>query len=91
MTRSLFGPCRDQPGLGFYRDCRVIRAYRWKESRRWTALFLLTTVATSVTGFMFPFTNYWPSHVVGLYRWWCVDCDPRALHRHLAAAGAGLT
>jgi hypothetical protein len=31
----------------------------------WTALFLSTTVATSVTGFMFPFHKLLPSHVVG--------------------------
>jgi hypothetical protein len=31
----------------------------------WTALFLVTTVATSVTGFMFPFHKLLPSHVVG--------------------------
>ncbi len=31
----------------------------------WTSLFLLTTVATSVTGFMFPFHKLLPSHVVG--------------------------
>ena len=32
----------------------------------WTALFLATTVATSVTGFLFPFTKLLPSHVVGI-------------------------
>jgi len=32
----------------------------------WTALFLITTVATSVTGFMFPFHKLLPSHVVGV-------------------------
>jgi len=32
----------------------------------WTALFLVTTVATSVTGFMFPFHKLLPSHVVGV-------------------------
>ena len=32
----------------------------------WTALFLATTVATSVTGFGFPFDHLLPSHVVGL-------------------------
>jgi hypothetical protein len=32
----------------------------------WTALFLITTVLTSVTGFMFPFTKLLPSHVVGI-------------------------
>lgn len=31
----------------------------------WTALFLLTTVLTSVTGFMFPFGQLLPSHIVG--------------------------
>jgi hypothetical protein len=32
----------------------------------WTALFLLTTVATSVTGFGFPFDHLLPSHIVGI-------------------------
>jgi hypothetical protein len=31
-----------------------------------TALFLATTVLTSVTGFFFPFTRLLPSHVVGI-------------------------
>jgi hypothetical protein len=32
----------------------------------WTALFLASTVATSVTGFMFPFDHLLPSHKVGI-------------------------
>ncbi len=32
----------------------------------WTALFLATTVATSVTGFLFPFDHLLPSHKVGI-------------------------
>ena len=32
----------------------------------WTALFLLTTVLTSVTGFGFPFDHLLPSHKVGI-------------------------
>jgi hypothetical protein len=32
----------------------------------WTALFLASTVATSVTGFGFPFNHLLPSHVVGV-------------------------
>jgi hypothetical protein len=32
----------------------------------WTAIFLATTVLTSVTGFLFPFTKLLPSHVVGI-------------------------
>ncbi len=31
----------------------------------WTALFLVTTVATNLTGYMFPFHKLLPSHVVG--------------------------
>jgi hypothetical protein len=31
----------------------------------WTALFLATTVLTSVTGFLFPATAILPSHIVG--------------------------
>ncbi len=32
----------------------------------WTAVFLATTVATSVTGFLFPFHKFLPSHGVGI-------------------------
>jgi len=32
----------------------------------WVALFLLTTILTSVTGFMFPFDKFLPSHWIGL-------------------------
>jgi len=32
---------------------------------RWTAVFLVTTVLTNVTGFGFPFTQLLPSHMVG--------------------------
>jgi hypothetical protein len=32
----------------------------------WTAVFLLTTVLTSVTGFFFPFSHLLPSHIVGI-------------------------
>jgi len=31
----------------------------------WTALFLVMTVATSVTGFFFPFHKLLPSHILG--------------------------
>lgn len=36
-----------------------------RPSPGWTALFLTTTVATSVTGFMFHSTSIGPPHVVG--------------------------
>jgi len=32
----------------------------------WTALFLITTAATSITGFAFPFDHLLPSHKVGI-------------------------
>jgi len=37
-----------------------------KRLNGWTALFLATTVATSVTGFGFPFDHLLPSHKVGI-------------------------
>ncbi len=37
-----------------------------KRLNGWTALFLATTLATSVTGFMFPFHKFLPSHGVGI-------------------------
>lgn len=33
---------------------------------RWNAIFLATTIATSVTGFGFPFTKFLPSHAVAI-------------------------
>ena len=32
----------------------------------WTAIFLVFTVLTSVTGFLFPFIHLLPSHIVGI-------------------------
>jgi hypothetical protein len=37
-----------------------------KRLEGWTRIFLLTTVATSVTGFGFPFHHLLPSHIVGI-------------------------
>src|SRR2546426_7396432 len=37
-----------------------------RERGGWTALFLVTTVATSVTGFGFPVDHLLPSHIVGI-------------------------
>jgi hypothetical protein len=34
--------------------------------RRWTALFLVTTILTSVTGFLFPFKGVTPGIVIGI-------------------------
>src|SRR5260370_19112290 len=37
-----------------------------KRGNGWTALFLATTALTSVTGFLFPFHKFMPSHAVGI-------------------------
>ena len=37
-----------------------------KRLNGWTALFLLTTILTSVTGFGFPFTHVTPGIIVGI-------------------------
>ena len=37
-----------------------------RDRGEWTALFLVTTVATSVTGFGFPVDHLLPSHVIGI-------------------------
>src|SRR5260370_16639859 len=37
-----------------------------KALKGWTAVFIWTTVATSVTGFFFPFHRFLPSHAIGI-------------------------
>jgi hypothetical protein len=37
-----------------------------KQSKGWTALFLVSTVLTSATGFLFHSTSFGPAHVVGV-------------------------
>lgn len=44
----------------------MIDLLRSRISRMWTALYLVTAVATSVTGFGFPFQTFGPSHWVGV-------------------------
>ncbi len=47
-------------GLAFVRDLLSFR-----ERSGWTNLFLYTTIATSVTGYLFPVDRILPSHIVG--------------------------
>jgi hypothetical protein len=37
-----------------------------KRLNGWTALFLVTTLATTVTEFLFPFHGFLPSHAIGI-------------------------
>jgi hypothetical protein len=44
----------------------VIGLLTTKRLDAWTALFLVSTVLTSVTGFLLPFHHFMPSHGVGI-------------------------
>lgn len=44
----------------------AIGLLRSEAAKRWTIVFLVTSVLTSVTGFLFPFSNFGDSHWVGL-------------------------
>jgi hypothetical protein len=58
----------------------LIAMIGWSDpSRIPTAIFLATTILTSVTGFLFPFTKLLPSHIVGI-----ISLVMLALFRHLA-------
>jgi hypothetical protein len=37
-----------------------------KQIKGWTAVFIWSTVATNVTGFLFPFHRFLPSHAIGI-------------------------
>jgi hypothetical protein len=52
-----------------------------------TAIFLLTTVLTSVTGFFFPFEHFMPSHALGILSLLVLAVAVYARYgRHLAGA-----
>ena len=52
---------------------------------RWTMFFLTTTVATSITGFLFPVDHFMPSHGVGIVSLIVLAIGIPALYRfHLA-------
>src|SRR5678815_4358100 len=46
----------------------IVMSGMWSSNRMpgMTALFLVTTILTSVTGFMFPFKAFGPPHAVGV-------------------------
>ncbi len=58
-----------------------------KSLKGWTAIFIWTTVATSVTGFLFPFHRFLPSHAVGIISLAVLAVAIYALYgRHLGGA-----
>jgi hypothetical protein len=58
-----------------------------KRLHRWTALFIWTTVATSITGFLFPFHKFLPSHAIGILSLLVLTIAIYALYgKHLSGA-----
>jgi len=57
----------------------------------WTAIFLVTTAATSVTGFFFPFHGFKPSYVVGALSIIVLALAYVARYRHHLAGGWRVT
>jgi hypothetical protein len=58
-----------------------------KPLKGWTATFIWTTVATSASGFLFPFHKFLPSHAVGIISLVLLTIAIYALYgRHLAGA-----
>jgi hypothetical protein len=56
-----------------------------KYLRRWTAFFLATTAATSVTGFFFPFRGFTPAYAFGILSLLILSLTCYSLYkRHLA-------
>jgi hypothetical protein len=51
----------------------------------WTALFLVTTIATSVTGFMFPFKAFGPPHAFGIISLLVLAAGLAALYKYRLA------
>ncbi len=48
--------------------CVVVRDLLHSKSPDiWTSIFLVTAIATSVTGFFFPYASFGPSHWVGVF------------------------
>jgi hypothetical protein len=68
----------------------LVVMYGWLNSKGlpgWTAWFLTTTVATSVTGFLFPFHGFKPSYVVGLLSLVALALAIAALYRYRLTGG----
>ncbi len=53
----------------------------------WTTVFLATTVATSVTGFLFPVHQFMPSHALGIISLIVLAIAILARYRHGLAGG----
>src|SRR6266404_3613703 len=57
----------------------------------WTSVFLTTTAATSVTGFLFPVHQFMPSHAIGILSLIILTLAYLARYRYQLASGWRLT
>jgi len=71
-------------GTGLVVLCGLLTSQRYD---RWTKRFLITTVATSVTGFMFPVHQFLPSHGVGILSLIVLAIATLARYRYQLAGG----
>jgi hypothetical protein len=62
-----------------------------KRLEGWTALFLVTTILTSVTGFFFPVAGFMPSHAVGIISLVFLAAAVVALYLYRLAGGWRMT
>ena len=58
--------CRHKPLRNSFGSCCYGRLIKAKRLDGWTAVFLVSTLATSVTGFLFPFHAITPGIIVGI-------------------------
>ena len=65
----------------------VFGLLRSKRLEGWTGLFLVTTVATSVTGFFFPFHGFTPGDAIGIVSLVVLAVAILALYRRHLAGG----
>jgi hypothetical protein len=65
----------------------VVGLLTGRSLRGWTALFLATTIATSVTGFFLPAQGFMPSHALGILSLVALSLAVAARYRfHLAGS-----
>lgn len=68
--------------VGIGTGCVVLWGFlQDKPLPRWTLVFLATTIATSATGFGFPFEKVLPSHIVGAISLVLLSLALRALYQ----------
>ncbi len=74
--------------IGIASGCPVVYGlFTSKRMDGWTATFLATTVATSVTGFLFPIHGFTPGHAVGVLSLILLTFSILGRYRYVLAGG----